>query len=84
MTADNQSLLGVNLIAYIRAEMGLGTAARGLAMALEAANIPFNIINFEHSNPSLHRDASWRHKEVEFSSYDFTILSHLYCTLGIR
>jgi glycosyltransferase involved in cell wall biosynthesis len=75
MTADNQSLLGVNLIAYIRAEMGLGTAARGLAHALEAANIPFNVINFEHSNPSLHRDASWRHKEVEFSSHDFTILS---------
>ena len=73
MSADNQPPPGVNLIAYIRAEMGLGTAARGLAMALEAANIPFNIINFEHLNPALHRDETWRHKEADESPYDFTI-----------
>ena len=65
MTTDNRPPLGVNLIAYIRAEMGLGTAARGLAMALETASVPFNIINFEYLNPALHRDESWRHKEGE-------------------
>ncbi|MEN3369784.1 MAG: hypothetical protein V7609_1927 [Verrucomicrobiota bacterium] len=75
MEGDNASGFGVNLIAYIRAEMGLGTAARGVARALEAAKVPFNILNFEHSNPSLHRDESWRHKEVNFSSYDFTLLA---------
>lgn len=75
MEADNSSDFGVNLIAYIRAEIGLGTAARGLAMALESAKIPFNIVNFEHSNPALHRDRSWRHKEVDRSSHDFTILA---------
>jgi glycosyltransferase involved in cell wall biosynthesis len=73
MESDGASGFGVNLIAYIRAEMGLGTAARGLAMALEAANIPFNIINFEHLNPALHRDETWRHKEADESPYDFTI-----------
>ena len=67
-------MFGVNLIGYIRAEMGLGTAARGLAHALDSVAIPFNIINFEHGNPSLHRDRSWSHKEVATSSYDFTIL----------
>ena len=41
------SPFGVNLIAYIRAEMGLGTAARGIAHALESAAIPFNVLNFE-------------------------------------
>lgn len=55
--------------------MGLGSAARGIAHALDSAGVPFNVLNFEHSNPSLHRDESWKHKEVEFSSYDFTILA---------
>jgi hypothetical protein len=73
--ADNSSNLGVNLIAYIRAEMGLGTAARGIAHALESAGVPFNVLNFEHSNPALHRDDSWRHKESHRSSYDFTVLA---------
>ena len=75
MEVYDSSALGVNLIAYIRAEMGLGSAARGLAMAMDSAGIPFNVINFEHSNPAQHRDASWRHKEAEHSSYDFTILA---------
>ena len=74
MEGDNALGFGVNLIAYIRAEMGLGTAARGVARALEAARVPFNILNFEHSNPSLHRDESWRHKEVTSSDYDFSLL----------
>jgi|GEM_PF-612506 len=55
--------------------MGLGSAARGIAHALDAAGVPFNVLNFEYSNPSLHRDESWKHKEVNFSSYDFTILA---------
>lgn len=74
MDADSTPL-GVNLIAYIRAEMGLGTAARGLAMALESAHVPFNVINFEYLNPAQHRDTTWKHKEADSSSHDFTILA---------
>jgi len=55
--------------------MGLGTAARGIAHALESAAIPFNVLNFEQGNPSLHRDQSWKHKEVSSSAYDFTVLA---------
>lgn len=75
MDDDNSISPGVNLIAYIRAEMGLGTAARGLAMAMESARIPFNVINFEYQNPALHRDTRWQHKEVDSSAHDFTILA---------
>lgn len=74
MDVDDSTPAGVNLIAYIRAEMGLGTAARGIAMALESAKIPFNVINFEYQNLSLHRDTTWRHKEAASSSHAFTIL----------
>ncbi len=65
---------GVNLIAYIRAEMGLGVVARGMAAALEAAQVPFNIINIESGNYSQHTDRSWTHKEVRGSDYDTTIV----------
>jgi glycosyltransferase involved in cell wall biosynthesis len=65
---------GVNLIAYIRAEMGLGVVARGMAAALESAGIPFNIVNVESGNYSQHTDYSWTHKEVSRSNYDTTVV----------
>lgn len=65
---------GVNLIAYIRAEMGLGIVARGMAAALESAGVPFSIINIESGNYSQHTDYSWTHKEVARSNYDTTIV----------
>lgn len=65
---------GVNLIAYIRAEMGLGVVARGMAAAIETAGIPFNIINVESGNYSQHTDLSWTRKEVAHSDYDTTIV----------
>ncbi len=65
---------GVNLVGYIRAEMALGVVARGRATAFEAAGIPFNVINLEAGNYSLHTDRSWSHKEVRRSEYDTTIV----------
>ena len=65
---------GVNLVAYIRADMGLGAAARGMAAAFEAANIPFNVINLEHGNEASHTDHSWSHKEVQHSRYDVSVV----------
>ncbi len=65
---------GVNLVAYIRAEMGLGTAARGMASAFAAAQIPFKVINVEQGNYSRHRDRSWSHKEARSSRYDLTVV----------
>jgi GT2 family glycosyltransferase len=70
----NQANLGVNLISYMRAEMGIGEAARGNAKALHSANIPFCVINFEKNNPSLMRDFSFRHREVFGSVFDINIL----------
>jgi glycosyltransferase involved in cell wall biosynthesis len=65
---------GVNLVAYIRADMGLGAAARGMAAALAAAKVPFNVINLEHGNEASHTDHSWAHKEVAQSRYDVTVV----------
>jgi glycosyltransferase involved in cell wall biosynthesis len=65
---------GVNLVAYIRAEMALGVVARGMASAFESAGIPFNVINLEAGNYSRHTDLSWSQKEVRRSDYDTTIV----------
>ncbi len=65
---------GVNLIGYIRAEMGLGEAARGLARSLEASNTPFAIIDYEYENPARKQDDSWAHKIVDQPLYKINIL----------
>jgi glycosyltransferase involved in cell wall biosynthesis len=54
--------------------MGLGQTARGIAAALEAARLPFNIVNFEIDNYAGHSDTSWIHKETRSPDYDVTIL----------
>lgn len=69
-----QSFSGVNLISYIRAEMGIGEAARGNAKALKAAKIPFGVVNFEKGNPSKMGDLSLQHREMQKAVYDINIL----------
>lgn len=39
--------MGVNLIGFLGAELGLGSAARSSALALNAAGLPVNLINFD-------------------------------------
>lgn len=65
---------GVNLIGYIRAEMGIGEGARSDARALDAARQSFGIINFESGNPSRMTDLSWQHKEIARPLYDVNLL----------
>ncbi|MDP6732360.1 MAG: glycosyltransferase [Gammaproteobacteria bacterium] len=67
---------GVNLVAYIRAEMGLGEGARADARALEAADIDFGILNFELGNPGRMADLSWQAREVTDASFN-TFLIHV-------
>jgi hypothetical protein len=45
-----------------------------MASAFDAAGIPFNVINLEAGNYSLHTDRSWSHKEARRSDYDTTIV----------
>lgn len=65
---------GVNLVGYIRAEMGLGEAARGYASALDRAGIPFGITNFDVGNRARHTDTSWAHKEVRHVAFDTSLV----------
>lgn len=73
-TEKTSSEAGVNLIAYIRASMGVGEAARGNASALQAAGIPFNIINYEKGNPARMDNLRWQHKEVAEAQHAINLL----------
>ena len=46
LTVTTQKSVGVNLIGYAFGELGIGEDVRMAALALEAANIPFTVINF--------------------------------------
>lgn len=59
---------GVNLIGYTRAESGLGEACRSAAKALQAAGVPFQLINFPFHS-SREGDLSWQHKEGQNPIY---------------
>jgi glycosyltransferase involved in cell wall biosynthesis len=65
---------GVNLVGYVRAETGLGQAARGMAAALEAAGVPFAVVDFEEGNLAAQTNLSWAHREEERPGFDVTLL----------
>lgn len=65
---------GVNLIAYIRASMGVGEAARGNAAALEASGVPFGILNYEKGNPSRMDNLRWQHREIQRPQYGINLI----------
>jgi glycosyltransferase involved in cell wall biosynthesis/SAM-dependent methyltransferase len=59
-------LEGVNVAGYLRAEVGVGEAARHVVSAIERAGIPFAIVNYEQTpsrqaHPFGHRDSAPRH-----------------------
>ncbi len=56
---------GVNLVGYLRAEMGLGEAVRGDALALTEADVPFVAIDHMFGSPARFGDTSWSHKIVD-------------------
>ncbi|TFH75759.1 glycosyltransferase [Gammaproteobacteria bacterium LSUCC0112] len=65
---------GVHLIAYIRASMGVGEAARGNAAALEASGVPFGILNYEKGNPSRMDNLRWQHREISSPQYGINLI----------
>ena len=60
---------GINIVGYVRGEMGVGESSRMAARALQTTNIPFGMINFTVGSPSRMRDSSWKHKEIETPEY---------------
>ena len=49
---------GINLIGYLAAELGLGEAARSLARACVAVDIPFSVVDVGFQSQNLQRDTT--------------------------
>ncbi len=56
---------GINLIGYLAAELGLGEAARSLARACVAANIPFSATDVGFQSQNLQRDTALLNHAVD-------------------
>jgi len=64
---------GINLLGYARAEMGIGESCRIAARSVNAAGIPFGIINFIGTNKARMTDTSWAHKEVTSPEFGINV-----------
>ncbi len=65
---------GVNLVGYIRAEMGVGEATRGQAQAMTDVGIPFVTLDYEAGNPARMTDTTFVHTVVSEPRYDVNLV----------
>ncbi|MBC7414171.1 MAG: glycosyltransferase family 4 protein, partial [Herminiimonas sp.] len=85
--APDSAALGINLVGYIAAELGIGEAARSLARACSAAGVPYSVVDVGYQSSNLQRDtqalANARHErfaiDVVYVNADQTdaTLAHL-------
>lgn len=71
---------GVNLFGYAKGELGIGEDVRMLALALEAVNVPFCVINIELGKDISQQDSSATEWLVEKPQYSINI----FCMTGIE
>jgi len=64
---------GINLIGYIKAEMGLGQSCRLVAGGLETAGIPFTVYNYEQASIMRYNDQTWAHKITNTTPYNINL-----------
>lgn len=71
---------GVNLIGYARGELGIGEDVRMLARSLEAAGVPFGIVNVELGANVSQADCSVEHWLASDRAYGINV----FCMTGIE
>ncbi|MGM0855818.1 MAG: glycosyltransferase [Pseudomonadota bacterium] len=71
---------GVNLVGYARGELGIGEDVRMLAVSLERAGVPFNIINVEPGANVSQGDTSAEKWMAD--QFDYAI--NIFCMTGIE
>lgn len=64
---------GINLVGYIKAQMGLGQGARLIAKAIDRSHIPFLIMDTKVGNPFNHNDNTFDSKIEKLPKYSVNI-----------
>jgi glycosyltransferase involved in cell wall biosynthesis len=65
---------GINLIGFIRGEIGLGQSCRLVASGLEATGLPFTIYNYEQTSAMRFSDHSWDEKITNSAPYNINLI----------
>lgn len=65
---------GVNLIGFIRSETGIGQSCRLAARALEEADIPFCILDYNQGDPSPNQDTAYLSKVTNYPRYSTNLI----------
>jgi glycosyltransferase involved in cell wall biosynthesis len=65
---------GINLIGFIRGEIGLGQSCRLVASGLEATDLPFTIYNYEQTSAMRFSDHSWDEKITNTVPYNINLI----------
>lgn len=68
------NLDGVNLIGFIRGEIGLGQSCRLIASALNSSDINFLVYNYDLISSIRQSDFSWDHKISEKNQYNVNLI----------
>lgn len=71
---------GVNLIGYVRGQLGLGEDVRMAALACQAANIPFSVYNVEPGRDVCQKDDSF----ADHISDKLPYAINIFCMTGIE
>ena len=53
---------GINIVGYVRAELGIGESSRLAAQACQSVGLPFSMHDFNVGNSSRAADRRWEHK----------------------
>ena len=64
---------GINIIGYIRAEIGLGSSCRLFAKVINLTSIPFTIYNFQDDAQRREEDSTWDHKISKDLPYNINL-----------
>ena len=65
---------GINLIGYIRGEIGLGESCRLVAGSLDEAALDFTICNYEQISSMRHGDTTWDQKITDTTPYNINLI----------
>lgn len=66
--------LGVNLVGYVQGEFGIGQSVRNAALALEAAGIPFVMVDVGAGEGGRALDTTWAHRIEARPTHPVTVL----------
>jgi len=65
---------GINMVGYIKAEIGLGQSCRLVASAIQDSGIAFTVYNYEQVSAMRYSDKTWEDKITNTAPYNINLI----------